>query len=398
MHRAARASFAVSIALFLLLAVPGGHVTPAGAAPTSGWSIQPSPSVPGSPWSGLLSVSCAGDGTCMAVGQYSPSGGGIAPLAEHFDGSSWNLEIPADPTGSSASLLTGVSCATPTLCMAVGYSVAGSVVSPLVEMSDATTWRAVATPQPPDSSWAILQSIACTSRDCIAVGGFIKNGVDAQEQPLSERWNGRAWSLIPTLNPHAENGSALTAVTCVAAGDCEAVGEFVFADVEQNVFAFGWNGRIWTFQHQPNPKGGEENSDDSVGCIDASTCESVGSFGDVHGLTHALGEGWNGTSWVKQDVPNPSGFQISELHGVACSSPDCEAVGDWSASQFGFPSSTLAEQWNGTAWSIQSTPNPTGATESALQALVCTAATACVAVGNWYDGSVTRTLVETYSA
>jgi len=369
----------------------------AGAQPrATGWSIQPSPSVAGSPFSGLLAVSCPGDGTCTAAGDYSPAGGGIAPLAEHFDGTAWALQIPPAPAGSFG-ILTGVSCATPHLCMAVGYSISGSNVEPLVEESDTLTWRILPTPRPPDSFWGILTSVSCTNRDCIAVGGFIKNGVDSQEQPLSERWDGTAWSLIPTLNPHSENGSGLDAVTCVAAGHCEAVGSYVFADVVENVFAFGWDGRTWTFQQQVNPIAGETNEDKAVSCMGPTSCTSVGTWVDNSGRTRGLAEAWDGTSWTRQHVLDPPGFEMARLFGVSCSAPDCEAVGDWSTSPNGLPSSSLAEQWSGTSWSIQPTPNPTGATESSLAAVQCHTATSCVAVGSWYDGTVTRTLVETYS-
>jgi len=43
---------------------------------------------------------------------------------------------------------------------------------------------------------------------------------------------------------------------------------------------------------------------------------------------------------------------------------------------------TLAEDWNGTSWAIQSTPNPTGAAISYLDAVSCPTASSCVAVGN----------------
>src|SRR5207249_9717578 len=170
------------------------------------------------------------------------------------------------PPGSTG-LLLGVSCVPSDLCMAVGYSVSGSVVKPLVEESDTVSWRNVPTPAPPNTWWAILSSVDCTALDCVAVGERIQNGVDSQEQPMSERWDGRRWSLLQTPNPHAENGSGLDAVTCFTAGQCEAVGSYVFGDVVQNVFASGWNGTTWTLQRQQNPGQGELNVDRAVSCM-----------------------------------------------------------------------------------------------------------------------------------
>ena len=42
---------------------------------------------------------------------------------------------------------------------------------------------------------------------------------------------------------------------------------------------------------------------------------------------------------------------------------------------------TLAERWNGRKWTIEPTPNPTGPTKIELDAVSCTAASACTAVG-----------------
>ena len=395
MHRRLGAS---SIMLFVAIALTSfGSLGLARAAPAgAGWTIQPSPNPAGAPLSSLLSVSCSDDGTCMAVGSYSPPGGGIAPLAEYFDGTSWTVQIPVSPGGTTA-FLSSVSCPTPKLCMAVGYVVSGSTVKPLVEESDTATWKILPTPQPPDSFWAILTSVSSTDQDCIAVGGFIKNGPDSQEQPLSEQWRGGTWSLVSTLNPHSENGSGLDAVTCVRFEHCEAVGSYVFADVVENVFAFGWNGTKWAFQPQVNPTGEEVNEDRAVACMGSSGCTSVGTWVDNQGRIRALAEGWDTTSWALQQPGDPQGFQFEQLEGVSCVSPDCEAVGNWSTSLSGFPSSTLAEQWNGSAWAIQPTPNPPGATQSLLEAVQCRTTTDCVAVGNWYAGGVTQTLVETYT-
>jgi len=318
-------------------------------------------------------------------------------MAERYDGTSWSLQLPPDPPGASYGVFQSVSCPGPQLCMAVGYSIRGSVVKPLIEESDTSTWRIIAAPRPPDAFWAELKSVSCTSQNCIAVGGFIKSGVDDQEQPLSELWDGQAWSLIPTLNPHAENGSGLDAVTCTAGDRCEAVGSYVFGDVIENVFAFGWDGTTWSFQRQVNPAGGEVNSDYSVSCMGPASCTSVGTWSDSSGRIRGLAESWDGTSWTRQKIRNPEGFQMSNLFGVACSAPACEAVGDWSTSPNGLPESTLAQRWDGTSWSLQTTPNPTGAQTASLSAVACTTSTSCVAVGSWWDGSVTRTLVETYA-
>ncbi len=81
-----------------------------------------------------------------------------------------------------------------------------------------------------------------------------------------------------------------------------------------------------------------------------------------------------------QSVPVPTGAKASSFSGVSCSAATaCEAVGSYVNS--GGTTVTLAESWNGTAWSIQSTPNPTGATSSSLSSVSCISSSACTAVG-----------------
>src|SRR5439155_192467 len=81
-------------------------------------------------------------------------------------------------------------------------------------------------------------------------------------------------------------------------------------------------------------------------------------------------------------TPNPTGATVNGLYGVACPSPtQCTAVGSYKNSAN--MTVTTAQQWNGSSWAIQSTPNPAGALGSALLRVACTSASACTAVG--YD-------------
>jgi len=109
-----------------------------------------------------------------------------------------------------------------------------------------------------------------------------------------------------------------------------------------------------------------------------------------------LAERWNGTKWAVQTTP-PTG-PTNGPAGVACpsSTPDCEAVG--SADNSSSVLVTLAEQWNGTKWALQATPNPADAASSNLLAVACLSATNCEAVGSYFNSSgVTVTLAERWS-
>jgi hypothetical protein len=378
----------------LVTGLAAGEAVGAGAA-KSRWSIQPSPNPPGATSSVLAGVSCSGSSACTAVGHDTVSDGASFPLAERWDGGSWSIQPTPSPSGASG-YLTGVSCAGPAVCTAVGYSV-GSAVQALVEQWDGTAWTIQPTPAPLRASWWELSGVSCRAPfDCTAVGGSIGRSVDAQEKPLAEHWDGSAWTIEPTPNPRAENGSDLGAVACAGSIVCEAVGGYAFADTLQSVFAFGWNGTSWTHQHQPNPGGSDPvNTDSSVSCSSPAACTSVGSWTDADGRLHGLAARWDGTSWTHQFVPNHTGFLVSELFGVSCAGgASCTAVGDWATGYYPHPSLTLAEKWDGTAWMIEPTPNPAGGILSSLDGVECVAPRTCVAVGSSYDGSVTHTLVE----
>src|ERR1700727_1937865 len=73
------------------------------------------------------------------------------------------------------------------------------------------------------------------------------------------------------------------------------------------------------------------------------------------------------------------------LNAVACTSPaSCTAVGSYvsAAGQV-----SLAEGWDGSAWTVQPTPNPAGAFSTALDGVACGSAGACLAVGHYTYGS-----------
>jgi streptomycin 6-kinase len=99
---------------------------------------------------------------------------------------------------------------------------------------------------------------------------------------------------------------------------------------------------------------------------------------------YALVEAWNGTSWSIQSTPRPKAGAASQLFGVSCTSAtECAAVGSYANSDG--TSVTLVETWNGTSWSIKPSPNPTDTVGSTLFAISCSATTACAAVGYYYN-------------
>jgi hypothetical protein len=357
----------------IAIIVPLAVVSVLGASP-----VPASASLSGGDLNG---VSCPTATLCMAVGQSSQ---GYA-LAERWNGNTWHIQPTANPTGATSSVLYGVSCSAAAACTAVGGSNAPASGGILVERWNGTAWHIQSTPYPAGSS-SILTGVSCpTAEDCTAVGFYLRNGVALS---LAERWNGTAWHIQTTPNPAGTPNSELVGASCSSVAGCTAVGDYYNGTSNQSL-AERWNGTAWRIQSTPNPTGTTGSDLRGVSCRTAG-CTAVGyynaSAGPGPNLT--LAERWNGSAWHIQSTPNPAGATGSELTGVSCTTArDCIAVGDYGNA--GAASLTLAERWNGTAWHIQSTPNPTGATISLLNAVSCSAATACTAVGWDYTHGLT---------
>jgi hypothetical protein len=119
----------------------------------------------------------------------------------------------------------------------------------------------------------------------------------------------------------------------------------------------------------------EETILGGVSCTNDVSCMAVGSFGGGIVDEGTLAEQWDGTAWSVLPTPNPT--DGSNLHSVSCiASNACTAVG---SAGFGGPLATLAESWDGTSWSIQSTPNPT--ISAGLNGVSCVSSSFCMAVG-----------------
>lgn len=99
-----------------------------------------------------------------------------------------------------------------------------------------------------------------------------------------------------------------------------------------------------------------------------------------------LAESWDGSAWTLQSIPDPPGSTGTLMTGLACAAPaSCVATGYYSTGPVTFHA--LAEQWNGSAWTIQATPASPATENSQLNAVSCVSATSCTAVGIYTRGT-----------
>jgi hypothetical protein len=257
-----------------------------------------------------------------------------------------------------------------------GFSNSGT----LAERWDGTGWQIQPTPNPSGAQFAFFAGIGCSSGSaCSAVGAYVTSSGDLVT--MAERWNGSEWSTQPTPNPAGATGNFLLAVACTSSSSCTALG-YSHDSGTPLTMAQRWNGTRWLLQPTPNPTGAAKSTFSGLACPARSTCFAAGS-----GANAALVERWNGTSWRSQPVPTLPG---AGLNAVSCASPSaCIAVG-------GSDSGTLAERWDGASWSILPTPNPSqGGVQSGLLSVSCLSPSACLAAGAYFTaGFQARPLAE----
>lgn len=145
-----------------------------------------------------------------------------------------------------------------------------------------------------------------------------------------------------------------------------------------------WNGSTWSLASTPT-LGGELRGVDGSAATNAFAVGSVEvPLGGGTVTSGPLTERWNGTSWSVASSPTPAGSTGAWLSGVKTfSTTNAWAVGQYFASSQPFLR-TLIQQWNGTGWSIVPSPNPDSA-KNLLSDVDGSAVNDVWAVGNMGD-------------
>jgi hypothetical protein len=250
------------------------------------------------------------------------------------------VSIPATGTNTQ---LNGAFSLSSTDAWAVGEQFS-SPTGPVAYNWNGSAWSLVGTPAL-TTAGSFTAVAASGAGDVWAVGS---QGPGRGAVALYEHWNGSAWSAVP--GP----GGPLNAVVALSPSDAWAVG--VRGEAEQ------WNGTAWNSVAVPDPNPGDTagNNLTSITAVSASDIWAVGEFTNTSFTNSAYAEHYNGSSWTVFILPQPAVSSPSSpvLHGVtAVASDDVWAVGE-NEEVPGVGITTLIEHWNGSAWSIVSSPTP----------------------------------------
>jgi hypothetical protein len=235
-------------------------------------------------------LSCVSREFCMTIGF-----GKDAPISEFWNGHTWHSARIVTPKGDFPdSFPSGLSCATPRTCLAVGSLQAGNgdPIGTFAEAWNGSTWRVLRSPfqhQPSDT----LSAVDCrTATDCLTIGGdHGSNGTTL----FTARWNGRNWKVTKLPGSQRRivwgDGPGPSSLSCPTATNCVAVG----GDSRNTDYTLIWNGHSWRVMKAGGPAGIFD-----VSCASAHECVATGQPG-----TTTLAKLWNGRTWKLIKTINP---------------------------------------------------------------------------------------------
>jgi RHS repeat-associated protein len=221
-----------------------------------------------------------------------------------------------------------------------------------------------------------------SSAPCLAVGSSDASG---SEQAQSKRWNEGAWTSKAVPVPGGTVRSRLNGIACSSTSACVAVGSYDDGTARKTLAAI-WNGTSWASSSTPNPSGATLSELKGVACTSSTACKAVGSYVNSAGERKSLVLEYNGTAWSTATTPQPFMAQRTELSAISCSSATvCRAVGsylDLSSNRKG-----LAIGWEASSWKVETVPTPAGAAANRIADISCPVAGYCIAVGESADSS-----------
>lgn len=186
----------------------------------SGWRVVPSPNV-GTKHNVLRDVDARAAADVWAVGWRLDGSGRYRTLAQHWDGSTWQV-VPTPNTGRGDNILAGVTVVGKNDAWAVGWVTAGSDGSRSLALHwDGSAWTVVETPNP-GPTLNQLTAVADGPSGVFAVGQV------ADDEQVLRSWvlqrTGETWTEVPSPNER-DLHNTLSGVAVTDEGNVWAVGQ-----------------------------------------------------------------------------------------------------------------------------------------------------------------------------
>jgi hypothetical protein len=302
------------------------------------------------PNSELFAASASSPNDIWAVGQ----------STIHFDGTTWTAFPAPMIKGDNNSFLQGVVAISPTLAWAAGNVTDGAHPGQVIEQWNGTRWSLFPGPKFGKRDRAnVFAMTSSSANDVWAIGSLVNLGTGLVS-PLFEHWNGTAW----TATTGEASNEFLFGASADAANDAWAVGFNRSDDITTS--AMHWDGTNWKRVATPNVGEGT-NKLNAVLALAPNDVWAVGfstpAAPPKQGATLTLIEHFDGTSWAVVPSPNAGrngANQSNRLFGLtAKSADDIWAFGSYFAADGSGHQMTLLLHWDGTRWTVASSPSPT---------------------------------------
>ncbi len=308
-------------------------------------------------------------------------------------------QVTIDPSAAGSLSLADVSCVSAGNCTAVGSLVqSASQVAAVVVTESSGTWGAPVVVPLPAGAVASgrlngLTAVRCVSAgNCTAVGRFANSASDTTT-PMALSEVGGVWSS-PTVLGQPANGSGgisawLTGLSCPSVGNCTAVGTYFTTQNQVEPMALSEVAGTWGTPSQIDVASGNlpVQGEWSVSCS-AAACEAAG----------PLSSGTNSFAGVASDVGGTWGVAapVSSLSGTAITDIDCQSAGCVAVGSLDTASTLESAIFTETSgnWTMKTVTAAPATGDAALEALSCVSWGNCVAAGDVTTGTGAFALAE----
>lgn len=163
-------------------------------------------------------------------------------VADHWDGTTWSPTLPAAGVFAGDDGFLGVGASSETDVWAVGMHRVRGEPRPLTARWDGTAWRVVPSPRVGPYAGVLKDVAVLGPNDVWAVGWY----VDAEHRfrTLVEHWDGTSWSVVPSPNAGTDD-SILAGVTGLGPNQVWAVGWSTDGEPSRGL-VLRWDGTRWS--------------------------------------------------------------------------------------------------------------------------------------------------------
>jgi hypothetical protein len=306
----------------------------------------------GQPYAQVNGIACRSSGNCVAVGdyEYGKTRDLQAFIATESHGRwarAFTPRLPANASSPASAQLDAVACARDGSCAAVGsYQDSSDNAQTMVLAKPATgPWRqATEIASPPNAAAnpdAFMTGIACSGPGtCVAVGNYSVSPTQFEAMGAVElrgAWH-RATEIAVPRGAIASTFTAITSISCVAAGPCLGAGQYAVSATQSRAMvvteAKGRFGRSSAITAMPRGASAHPSSYLlGVSCRPSGVCFAVGGGRNSAGHSVAMYLVRSGGRWRAAFLAPPDGAtagqqQLSALSAVSCTGrAHCSAVG-----------------------------------------------------------------------